>query len=287
MRYIEYQEKVTRGCSSFPLEYHIVDETHPRYIMPYHWHIEHEIIKVRQGSLNLTVDGKNYIIKEGECAIIANETLHGANPHNCKYECMVFNLKEFFRESIIFKRGLYAIINKKLSIMPYFDREKTTVNKLTDYLFEIINKDGGVGNELIFKGVLFEIFGTIIESEITRPLPSLINRNSETLLMLDKSIEFIERNYQNKITLEDLSKEAAMSSKYYCRIFKEAFGKTPIEYLNSYRVELSCIKLTTTKDKITDIAYSCGFNDLSYFIKTFKHFKKMSPTQYLKLTNLD
>lgn len=287
MRYIDYQEKAKRGCFSFPLEYHVVDENHSRYIMPYHWHIEHEIIRVKNGKLTLNIEGKNHIVNEGECAIIANETLHGAVPHNCKYECMVFNLKEFFRESTIFKRGLYDTINKKLSIMPYFDKEKTDINNLTNYLFEIINKDGGVGSELIFKGILFEIFGTIIESKLIKPLPDTINKNNETLFHLNKSIEFIEKNYQNKISLENLSKAAAMSSKYYCRVFKEVFGKTPIEYLNSYRIELSCIKLTTTNNKITDIAYSCGFNDLSYFIKTFKHFKKISPTKYLKRTTLD
>jgi AraC-like DNA-binding protein len=54
-------------------------------------------------------------------------------------------------------------------------------------------------------------------------------------------------------------------------------GKTPVEYLNEYRIERATQKLLSSDQSVTDIAYSCGFNDLSYFIKTYKSHKGISP----------
>ena len=58
--------------------------------------------------------------------------------------------------------------------------------------------------------------------------------------------------------------------------------RTPIDYLNYYRIERACYQLLTTNHSITEIAYSSGFNDLSYFIKTFKKYKGVTPKNYLK-----
>ena len=57
-------------------------------------------------------------------------------------------------------------------------------------------------------------------------------------------------------------------------------GKSPIQYLNSYRIEIACNMLLSTELSITDICLNCGFNDLSYFIKTFKKEKNISPKKF-------
>ena len=56
--------------------------------------------------------------------------------------------------------------------------------------------------------------------------------------------------------------------------------RSPIDYLNYYRIETACLRLSSTEESITDIAYGCGFNDLSYFIKIFKKYKGVSPRKY-------
>ena len=71
-----------------------------------------------------------------------------------------------------------------------------------------------------------------------------------------------------------------MTPKYFCRFFLEMTHRTPIDYLNYQRIEHACYQLVTTDASITDIAYSCGFNDLSYFIKTFKKYKGITPGKY-------
>jgi len=79
-----------------------------------------------------------------------------------------------------------------------------------------------------------------------------------------------------------LAREAGVSPKYLCRIFSQLTGKSPVEYLNEYRVERACALLSDTDLPILDIGLSCGFNDQSYFIKTFKRYKGKTPGGYRK-----
>ena len=95
-------------------------------------------------------------------------------------------------------------------------------------------------------------------------------------------LEVIENHYADCITLEDLSQAAGMNSKYFCRYFKDMTHRTPVDYLNYYRIEQACFKLVTSNESIADIGLSCGFNDVSYFIKTFKKYKGMTPKKYLR-----
>ena len=71
-----------------------------------------------------------------------------------------------------------------------------------------------------------------------------------------------------------------LNPKYFTKIFTQMTGKPPIQYLNSYRIEMACNMLLTTDLSITDICLNCGFNDLSYFIKTFKKEKNISPKKF-------
>lgn len=65
MRYLASHENTTRGTSDFPLELYYVDMLHPRYEMPFHWHIECELLLVLQGEFTLLTDGQSYTLHPG------------------------------------------------------------------------------------------------------------------------------------------------------------------------------------------------------------------------------
>ncbi len=106
-------------------------------------------------------------------------------------------------------------------------------------------------------------------------------KDSRKIEHLKNALEVIENRYAECITLEDLAQAAGMNSKYFCRYFKDMTHRTPVDYLNYYRIEQACFKLVTSNESIADIGLSCGFNDVSYFIKTFKKYKGMTPKKYL------
>ena len=93
-------------------------------------------------------------------------------------------------------------------------------------------------------------------------------------------LTYIRNNYGEPITLDELAAVAGMSPRYFCRAFAALTGRTPIAYLNYYRIECACERLTLTDKSVTEIAFSCGFNDMSYFSRVFKQLKGTTPTAY-------
>ena len=80
MRYLASHERAVRGTFDFPIELYYVDPSHPRYEMPFHWHMEHELILVLQGTLHLSVDGVPCDLHRGDCMLIADGSIHGGSP---------------------------------------------------------------------------------------------------------------------------------------------------------------------------------------------------------------
>ena len=109
---------------------------------------------------------------------------------------------------------------------------------------------------------------------------AVIDYGAGNLMSVKKALDFIETHYAENISLEDMAESAGVSPKYFCRYFKEMSDKTPIEYLNYYRIERACEQLAINSVSVTDAALGNGFNDISYFIKTFKKQKGVTPRQY-------
>ena len=72
-----------------------------------------------------------------------------------------------------------------------------------------------------------------------------------------------------------------MSQNYFCKLFRDVTGETPVEYITTYRLEMAS-EMLLSGAKVTDVALDCGFNDLSYFIHIFKKNLGISPKQYAK-----
>ena len=100
---------------------------------------------------------------------------------------------------------------------------------------------------------------------------------------VNKIHEFLMKNYQNEIDLDEVANIVHMAPASVCRFFKSSTGLTVFEYLNKIKIDYSCQLLLNTDQNIVDISYDCGFNNLSHFNKQFRKFIEKTPTQFRKL----
>ena len=107
--------------------------------------------------------------------------------------------------------------------------------------------------------------------------PSLKERD---ISRLDEVLGFLRRNKTEPVTLEDTAAVAKMSPKSFCRFFKANTGKTLVEYLHELRIGEACRLLLETDRSISEIAFECGFNNLSNFNRRFRLIKDMTPREY-------
>ena len=143
------------------------------------------------------------------------------------------------------------------------------------------------GYEFKVQGFLYVFLGEIIEKRLFSENKNLKNLNDRRLQQFKNVLMFVEENYFKHISLSQLAGIAGMDKKYFCSFFQNIMGRTPIDYLNAYRIECACEQFFTTSFSIIDIAYNCGFHDASYFSKTFKKYKKITPREFSKQKKYD
>ena len=136
------------------------------------------------------------------------------------------------------------------------------------------------GFDIIASGALIVFFGLLKKNHFYSEKKILPAQKRARNKKLDLVLDFIKKNYGNDISLEQLSVTAGFSPKYFCRVFKEMTGRSPVEYLNWFRISRSCALLRESNDKLLNIAQKCGFKDFSYFIKMFHRYKGMTPLKY-------
>lgn len=280
MRYSDYQEKSTRGTFGFPIQLYYVDSTHPQYEMPLHWHMECELILILRGCFDLYVNGRSKTLSEGQCAFVPSEFIHGGVPHDCIYECVVFQMESFLQSSSECLEEYNRAIERGVIGQMFFEKN-SPCGVLIDAIFESMEKENS-GYTFKTTGLLWQLTGNIIEagekSGSKTASDKVYKRNARIKRVLSK----IRRDYSKTLRLEDLADAAGLNPQYLCKAFKEVTGKTPIDYLNFYRVECAAEMLSIESMSVTEIAMACGFGDLSYFNRLFKRHKSMSPTAYRK-----
>lgn len=275
-----YNELKQHGRDDFPFELYQVTADHPKYEMAFHWHTNLELIWVKTGELTLTLDNRALSLQKGEIAIVNSEVVHGAAPKNCVYECIVFNLA-FLKTGNL---ACDAFLDDLLSHNAYLHEkptDETTLALIRSLFLEIsLNQ---VGTEFKVLGLFHSFLGEMQQkNQFTAYLPPTNGHDEKKVVKLKTVLKYIRENFAKDITLEDMSAVAGFSSKYFCKFFKDMTGTTPINYLLTYRIERAARKLLGSDLSVTQIAFDCGFNDLSYFIKTFKAFKHTSPKEYRK-----
>lgn len=276
MKNAEYLEKKRHGTPDFPIQYYRVKSGHPQYVMAPHWHKEMEIIRVLSGDFRVFLNNEEHRLSAGDILLVNGGTIHRGEPKRCTYECLVFDLSMLRRQhNDAAQRFLAPLLNDTAEFAP---PEYKGDRKVIDALFDAMQQEAP-GYELLVYSLLFSLLYQLYAEEAVVPsVKSARTHRTETVAML---LDWIEKNFTEPITLEKLSEISGLSAKYLCRIFKEYTSKTVVRYVNELRINHACHEMASGKNS-TQAAFDSGFNDLSYFCKTFKAYTGVTPSVYKK-----
>ena len=102
-------------------------------------------------------------------------------------------------------------------------------------------------------------------------------------LEVQKSIDFIDRNFMNPITLEEAAQANGMSKFHFSRIFKDKTGMSFKEYLNMRRIHVAKKLFVADNLNVSEACYQVGFNDQSYFCRVFRKLEGYTPSEFRKI----
>ena len=277
--------------AEFPIDYAYFDCGNPLFTSTTHWHCNFEIIHVISDEITVSINDNEYIVKEGEYIFINSGFMHSisAKVHAAPvYESISFDFKILERNTPdIMQSVIQGLSNQHKMVSPMLDRIcckmfVEIVNTLKELFRLASNYTPDVETYAIVN--LYLLFADLYANNFILEGP---DKNNNDFTIIKRVINYIEENYNSHITLDDLSTVANLSSKYLCRFFKKYTNKTPINYLNAFRLERACLMLDNGTKSVTEIAFDCGFNDLSFFIKSFREQKGFSPTKYIDIGGIE
>ena len=281
--YFELKENKPHGTKDDPFSTYHIQNRGQSFQIPVHWHDELEIIYVKSGFLTVNISGENYIGKPGDAFVVSPGNLHfmGSQTGTVDYFTFLFPLKYIaFRTDDMLDDKLIEPLNSgHLMISPEIkDTVKEQCEQLARvYAAEIDKSESKITSQIRKKIILLQFIhelwkkGFIVENDTT-------GRNTVEKEM----VSYIQQNYMGKILLREFGEQFHLSEKYISRYFKEHFHITLSQYVTYLRLEHAKQMLQETDISVTEVAMQSGYQNISYFIRSFKKTYGVSPLKYRK-----
>ena len=125
-----------------------------------------------------------------------------------------------------------------------------------------------------------KVFAIEMERSSQSPFIIFQGQKDHTDDPIKKAQEFIEQNYQEKITVEQLASMFALGRRNLERRFKKATANTVVEYIQRVKIEAAKMNLENTRDSVNEVMYNVGYTDTKAFRSTFKRITGLSPMEY-------
>lgn len=253
---------------------------------PWHYHPECEITFVNKGSGALFIGDKVMKYSNDELVII------GPNlPHEWRSDFK--DQEDFYSES-------YAVHFKKDFIGEDFYKvpEANLIGRLLDAAGRGL-KVSAPGTRTLVKekliallkaekmeriNLLLSILNDISVCSSLEFLSSVSFVNSiqdDSNFRMNKIYKYVMTNFKYKLSIAQVAEEVCMTHTSFCRFFKRCTNKSFVQYVNEIRVGYACKLLFEQQLTVSQIAFECGFENLSNFNKQFKRIKNLSPREYI------
>ena len=252
----------------------------------WHWHPEIEITYVQKGTMCYKVNHMVYHLKEGDIVFNNSGALHSGtmeNQEDCAYIPVTFDPRLIygFFQSTINSKYVDPVIQDSMLPAICIDQSESWHKPFREYLLRIIALDEKKPDfyELDITICLQSMWRLLLEHITYEPQTS--RENSLEYDRIKKILSYIEDNYQNKITLNDIAGHIHLCESECTRLFKRHMNTTLFAFLQEYRIERS-LEFLQADQPVSAVADKAGFSDPNYYSKVFAKIKGCSPREYRK-----
>ncbi len=286
------------GTKSFPCAIYQTRSIGKGTLVKHHWHDEVEIIYFFEGDFRLEINMEPFFVRS-ECIYFINPgELHSIITEKSKSpgeDAVVFapgilsfdsydaaqmqliqpiqNGNMLFPRCLLPKHPAFAPIRSAfMDIMHSFGRP---------LLEDAPLKEGAVTDDLTcqlyIKSSLLRIFAILSSHHLFIPTQRSDDKRVESV---KTALTYIKDNYKDKIYIRDLAGLLNMNEQYFCRFFKKAIGRPPMEYINEYRIKQAVRLLEGTDLPVTEVCLESGYNNFGHFLREFRKYTDTTPLKY-------
>ena len=248
-----------------------------------HWHQSMELVFVKQGTGLVQVGAVSYPAHGGDIFVFAPGTLHGlrqAQGQRMEYENIIFELELLGgAEDLCAEKYLLPIQSGRLPLPVRLTSNDLCYLQAAACLRELedANRAKLPGYELLVKGALLRFLALLLaQGKTLPPVETADTRRLKTVL------QWLSAHYAEPLRVADAAGVCSCSASHFMRWFRQMTGQSFVAFLNEYRLNAAAEALQTTDETVLTIASRCGFENLSYFNRSFKAHFGMTPREYRK-----
>lgn len=250
---------------------------YPDYRAVSHWHDDLEFILIVEGQMEYEVNGQKVSLRAGEGIFVNGRCFHYgySDAHTeCLFICILLSPQLLPSNAYFTEHCLNPLIQN-----PHFPYQKlnpsipwqSAILRDLGFLYED-NADALHPFKILEKTVhIFRLLSENMDCSANQ------YENQEDILALTAMIGYVQKNYASKILLRDIFSAGSCCKTKCALLFREYLNTSPMTYLNRYRLEKAVHLLQNTAMSVTDIAYSCGFSNSSYFCELFRKYYNTTP----------
>lgn len=249
----------------------------------WHYHPEIELVYIANGSGKIHIGKHLSYYKDGVILLI------GPNlPHLGFVDRMTLNDEEIvvqfrmdFLGSDFFNSAEMAEIKQLLERSRSGIRfDDSLIGHIGAKLNEILAMNAF--NRLLYFLRLLQEMAEIEEYELLNAEAHFLISRQQDNDRMDQIFKYVRNNFEQELSLEEVSELVNLTVPAFCRYFKKATSKTFTEYVNEFRIVHATKLLSEGQLSLTEISMDCGFNSQSHFIKQFKKITGQTPSDYRK-----
>lgn len=228
------------------------------FSFPAHLHSSFELIFVTEGSMTVTIAKKQYVLVPGNGVLVFPNQVHSLHtPEHSRYGLCIFSAQLIQAYSHIYAEKVPA------------SNEFALPGSVIDQLSHLDPK-----NRLQVKGFLYTLCGTFDATAQYQ------EREAKADGLLMYMFRFVEERLREDCSLEALAEQSGYHRVYLSRFFRQSTGLTYTDYVTRCRINEAAYLLRNTQQKMIDVAFSCGFNSLRSFNRSFRDVMGCTPSQY-------
>lgn len=256
----------------------------------WHWHDELELILVSEGCANAAAGCNTYTLHTGEGLFVNSSVLHalsikGAPP--CRLHSITFHPRLIGgnSDSIYWQKYLQPLMTdaalQGLPLSPGIGWQSELLTHLEAAWQACKNEPKGF--EFYVRTQLSQIIFLLHENAAaSRSKEQLSEKALRDGTRIKQMLQYIHAHYSEPLTTSQIAESSMVSESEALRCFHAMIRTTPIQYLRQYRLECATKLLATTHEKISAIAFRCGFQEMSYFAHAFRSQYGCTPSEYRK-----
>ncbi len=252
--------------------------------VPMHWHGEFELIFILQGRGEFFCGSQKQEAGEKELFLIPPNMLHAAYP--CREQELVYDALVFNQTMLGTGSGdrctnecIRPIVNGRLGNSVYIGRQTAEYEEIrtsAERIFSCV-RENSARMDLLMKSELMRMIFLLEESG---EMVFEKERGGGEVENIRPAIEYMVNHFWEDITVEQMADLVHLSKSHFMRCFKQAVGIGAVEHLTQLRIHAACEALGDGTDQIADIAFACGYNNLSNFNRQFLKKVGCSPREY-------